>query len=325
MGAFHGKRSIRDDSAVGSTVAGAVRAGVGVDSSRPLNELAFRGALTTAHLGIGRLFKFAQVKREVRHRGEMRWALWRVGLPRVSKVARRGKLLWIPGWGDTPLTWLPLAIALGARNGFEELVVLDFPGFHGSLAHARCITKIDRCFEISSDLIQEVRPELIVGHSLGGWLAARGALEGSGSALEKLILISPSGYCGGIEQRKEWHEEFQKVLSSSSNDYLPLGWKKVGAWFLPFISREDSREFLESIEDRHFLDSIDQAKLKGLFSLDLDILWGRDDLVVPSRFAQTWSQNLPHAKITVWDNVGHLPHLEVPLRLFKWLNEKIST
>lgn len=296
----------------------------GVDSSRPLQELAFRGALSGAHLGLGRLFKFARVKREIRHRGELQWALWRVGLPQLSKVARRGRLLWLPGWGDTPLTWLPMAIALGARHGFEELVVLDFPGFHGSLAHARCITKMDRFFEISRDLVQEVRPEIIVGHSLGGWLATRGALDTLSSTLQKLVLISPSGLCGGIEKRKDWHSEFLEMLESPSHQYLPRGWKKMGTLFLPFLSREDSREFLSSIEEHHFLDALADSKLQSLSAVDLDILWGSQDLVVPARFAQAWSDRLPHAQVTLWHDVGHMPHLEVPLRLFKWLNEKFS-
>ena len=113
----------------------------GIDASRPLEELAMRSALSGLHLGAGNVLKLAKLRYEVRHRGEMRWALWRVTLPQSRQKPTRGRLLWIPGWGDTPLGWFSVALAASARQGFSELVFMDFPGFHGSLAHSRCITQ----------------------------------------------------------------------------------------------------------------------------------------------------------------------------------------
>jgi len=303
----------------------------GLDSTRPWNELAMRGALSGMHLGLGRVLRLGNVRRELRHRGEMRWALWRVPVPSPSKMARRGKVLWIPGWGDTPLSWLPLATAAASRKGFEELVILDFPGFHGSLAHSRCITRMDRFFEIAADVVRELRPEILVGHSLGGWLASRSALDLE-FPVEKLLLLAPSGICGGGDERERWNQEFREfVAASDAAEYgsrlfakVPPGWMKLGNLFVPFLTREDTREFLDSVEPRHFLDEGSSERLSRLSSSQIELLWGEKDRVVPARFGEQWMKALPHAQLTLWPDVGHMPHLESPVRLLRWLNERLS-
>ena len=44
------------------------------------------------------------------------------------------------------------------------------------------------------------------------------------------------------------------------------------------------------------------------------ILWGRDDKVIPVESAAWFSSQLPDARITILDNVGHLPMEEAPDR-----------
>ena len=44
------------------------------------------------------------------------------------------------------------------------------------------------------------------------------------------------------------------------------------------------------------------------------ILWGRDDTVIPVESAAWFSRQLPDARITILDNVGHLPMEEAPDR-----------
>jgi len=278
-------------------------------------------------LGLGRLLRVRNVRREVRRRGEMQWALWRIPFPLKVNRARRGRVLWIPGWGDTPLSWLPLAVAVTARKGFEELVVLDFPGFHGSLAHSRCITEMDRFFDISCDVARELKPEILVGHSLGGWLSARAAIELE-TPPEKLVLMAPSGICGGKDERQRWRSEFELFVSSSNaTEYgnrlfaeAPAWWGRLGSLFVPFLSREDTREFLGSVQEHHFLDEGLRDKLSRLAACEIELLWGEKDQIVPARFAEHWSKSLPHSKVTLWQDVGHMPQVETPVRVYRWLN-----
>ncbi len=313
-------------------------AGWGVDPTRPLGELALRGGLSAAHLGLEQALRGLRVRREVRHRGEMRWALWRIplsgprGLRRRKQTLGRGRLLWIPGWGDTPLSWMGVATMAAAGHGFDELILLDFPGFHGSLAHSPCITRMDRFFEITGDLGRELKPGVIVGHSLGGWLAAKLALDLE-TSFEKLLLISPSGVCGGEQEREKWRAEFESFVASPDAAAYgsrlfarpPPGWKRLGGVFVPFLSRQDTREFLDSIERRHFLDEGFLDQLGRLSRAPLELLWGERDQVVPARFAGQWTRVLPQARLTLWSDIGHMPHLEAPVRLVRWLRGRLGS
>jgi pimeloyl-ACP methyl ester carboxylesterase len=44
------------------------------------------------------------------------------------------------------------------------------------------------------------------------------------------------------------------------------------------------------------------------------ILWGREDAVIPVTAAAWFSSQLPHARVTILDDVGHIPMEEAPDR-----------
>jgi pimeloyl-ACP methyl ester carboxylesterase len=284
----------------------------------------FRLVVSAANWAIARL-----VRRELRRRGEMEWALWRIPVPRLpqrfeSKPAlSRGRVLWIPGWGDSPMSWLAVLAGAFAGSGFDEVVVLDFPGFHGTLAHRRCITDMDRLLEVARDTIQELHPEVVAGHSLGGWLATWGLLHADARTPvpSKLLLMAPSGVTGGSEERELWRAEFRSWTEADVETYLARVFGKKLPWiapvmhrFVPFMKRDDTQEFLNSVSDRHFL----EGALSGLRS-EVRLLWGEEDGVVPERFATQWISRLPSVRYEKWRGVGHMPHLEAPLQLARWI------
>ena len=47
-----------------------------------------------------------------------------------------------------------------------------------------------------------------------------------------------------------------------------------------------------------------RAKLPAL------IVWGREDKLMPSAYAQRWKERLPDARLVMLDECGHLPHIE---------------
>jgi pimeloyl-ACP methyl ester carboxylesterase len=40
------------------------------------------------------------------------------------------------------------------------------------------------------------------------------------------------------------------------------------------------------------------------------VVWGRDDKLLPSAYAELWRECLPDARAVVLDACGHLPHVE---------------
>ncbi|MFN7684100.1 MAG: alpha/beta fold hydrolase [Oligoflexia bacterium] len=283
----------------------------------------FRLAVSGVNWALGRL-----LKRESRKRGDMEWALWRIPVLRRSEtLPNRGRVLWIPGWGDSPSSWLGVLVAAFAGTGFEEVVVLDFPGFHGSLAHRRCITEMDRILEVARDTLQELRPEVLGGHSLGGWLAAWAVLHADSRtpSPDRLILMAPSGVTGGEQDREIWRHEFKSWRESTPEEYVSKLFGRIppqltnlvkgfAESLIPFMRREDTVEFLNSVKEHHFL----EKKLEKVSS-NVSLLWGGRDGVVPERFATHWVSKLPSVRYERWKEVGHMPHLEAPVRLARWI------
>lgn len=292
----------------------------------------FRLVVSAANRAVARL-----VRREVRHRGDMEWALWRVPVLRApllrlrgesAPTLGRGRVLWIPGWGDSPMSWLGVLAGAFAGTGYDEVVVPDFPGFNGSLAHRRCITDMDRILEVARDQIQELHPAIVGGHSLGGWLATWGLLHADARtpAPSRLLLMAPSGVTGGPQERELWRAEFKSWTESDVETYLArvlgrrLPWiEPVMHRFVPFMKRADTQEFLNSVGDRHFLDG-----RVGELRPQVRLLWGEQDGVVPERFATEWISRLPSVRYEKWRGVGHMPHLEAPLRLARWIRDGVG-
>ncbi len=51
------------------------------------------------------------------------------------------------------------------------------------------------------------------------------------------------------------------------------------------------------------------------------ILWGKHDPIVPLEYAQLFDQNLPQSRLVVFDNAGHSPQFEIPVRVQNELNQ----
>lgn len=83
--------------------------------------------------------------------------------------------------------------------------------------------------------------------------------------------------------------------------------------------REDTQEFLASVSDHHFLDE----KLPTM-GANVSLLWGVEDGVVPERFATHWISRLPSARFERWSGVGHMPHMEAPVKLVRWIRQILA-
>jgi abhydrolase domain-containing protein 6 len=51
------------------------------------------------------------------------------------------------------------------------------------------------------------------------------------------------------------------------------------------------------------------------------IMWGKEDRLVHYTGAYTYQAIIPHADVLLFDGVGHLPMVEIPIRTAKALQE----
>jgi pimeloyl-ACP methyl ester carboxylesterase len=205
--------------------------------------------------------------------------------------------------------WLPFFARLADRH---EVVVPEHPGF-GTSDNPPWIRNVGDLAMYYLDFLDELGAERVhlVGHSLGGWTAAELAVRNC-SRLATLTLIAPAGVrvkgvpCGDNfiwspeeAARNLFHDQFfaEKMLAQVATEEeadrqltnrfmaAKLGWEP--RWFNPGLER-----WLHRITVPTF------------------VLWGADDKLLPSRYADVWRERVSGAKVEIIPQCGHLPHVE---------------
>ena len=213
------------------------------------------------------------------------------------------------------------------RNTVPELAktahvyALDFLGF-GQSAKPQTPYRISLLSDFVSSFLDavQIKKATIVGHSLGGWVAARLAVSHP-DQIDKLVLVDAAGYAE--DQARLIHDFLSQLDPTTAKaaeqilgsvNAMPASDQEVlrnlaMSYFARRLSRPDgfaTASVVESIlKGQDVLDgSLDQIKVPTL------ILWGRNDPVVPLRAADAFAKDIPGARKIILDGCGHRPQLE---------------
>lgn len=294
------------------------------------------------HLVARQLFKQAGFKWELRRNGDLKLGFWRKELGRAprSRTGARAipktapkRFVLVPGFGDTSFSWFPVISILMPvlkRAGYDEIVILDFPGFNGFLAGERSFPSMDLMLAAVSDAFDSLAPETVMGHSLGGWLTARYAVDcGKGvrptmqkrhgySGPRRVVLVCPAGIHGSERIRAEFEQVFRQMVGGEGIEAVrrrlfakePFWFKYLAHEFGRFSGDEGIRQFTESVRDDHLL----QGEL-GHVKAETWLVWGDRDTLCPTESVQAWLEGLRgaaggsgHAVLVLGS--GHSPQLE---------------
>lgn len=138
----------------------------------------------------------------------------------------------------------------------------------------------------------------LVGHSLGGLLAARLAARRP-ELVERLALIAPAGVPG-------------RPLTGHA---LPLAHAvlRLRPRHAPVVLADALRagplSLLASGLAAHLADV--RPQLPAIVAPTL-VLWGADDRLVPASQAAHWAAGIPHAQVEILPRTGHVPMVERP-------------
>ena len=225
-------------------------------------------------------------------------------------------LVLIHGYGESLTTWRSVFDRLAEDH---QVVALDLPGAGGS-------DKPDSSYSLPALTRRVSRfldtwtsgPIVIVGHSMGGEVAASLALERP-DRIVRVILIAPAGYrigLGGIV------ETMNPGRARTIGKYLALrsfitpihdpGWMYEPDSLAGYDLTEDagySRASTRVLEEFDFMALRD--RFKDITQPTL-LIWGGLDPVVPFSVGDTLSRTIPCVRFVPLPKAFHRPQAEVP-------------
>jgi pimeloyl-ACP methyl ester carboxylesterase len=233
-------------------------------------------------------------------------------------VREREVRLWRGGQGrpllflHDPWTyrWLPLHDRLAERY---QVVMPVHPGFDGTqgLEEVECVE--DLVFHYV-DLCEALRLEqpILIGASLGGWIAAEFAIRYSGM-LRALVLIDALGLrVPGAAAADLFRLDPAQLRAAIFADPAAA----LASEVIPDIPPQDTIEAMLKARQAfarvawQFPDNPKLARYLYRVKCPTFIIWGAQDGVVPVAHAQRYQAEIVAAEHTVLSSCGHLPHLE---------------
>lgn len=225
-------------------------------------------------------------------------------------------LFLLHGFGESLFTWRAVVDPLAAHY---RVVAVDLPGFGGSGKPDASYSVDSMTARLSDFLDRQIRgPVIVVGHSMGGQLAAELALARP-DRIVAAVLIAPAGYGLGLAGIAD-------IMSAEKA--TAIGWYLASrAMLLPehdneWLGEPDSAASYSLMTDPHYrratarvLDEFDFRSLRtgfGKIRQPVLLIWGTLDPVIPYVFADTVRALLPCGRLASLSGTLHRPQVETP-------------
>ncbi|WP_291990901.1 alpha/beta hydrolase [Luteitalea sp.] len=270
------------------------------------------------------------------------------GHRRAFRIAGSGPVVvLLHGVGDSSTTWEPVHAKLAQRF---TVIAPDMLG-HGESDKPRADYSLAAFASGLRDLLTtlEIDRVTLVGHSLGGGLAAQFAYQYP-HFVERMVLVS----AGGVTK------DVSVALRVAA---MPMGAEALCALKLPgalsalgLVSRvvgsvKGSARFtrdvaslprlvdglckpgavdafartLRAVVDTRgqFVTMLDRTYL--MHDLPVQIIWGEDDLIIPVSHARLAHEQIPGSRLEIFEKSGHMPHGDHPNRFVEVVQRFIDS
>jgi pimeloyl-ACP methyl ester carboxylesterase len=217
-------------------------------------------------------------------------------------------LLYLHGAGGAPAV-MPFMETLAARF---DVLVPEHPGF-GLSDEPEWLENIHDLAYFYLDFLRalDLRGALVVGASIGGWLALEIAVRDA-SRIRGLVLVGPAGIAvPGVQPSDVFLWSPEELVRNLFHDQT-LAEAKLAEPVTP-------EQVDLALKNRHALARLaweprlhDPHLPKWLHrvTVPVKIVWGEDDRLMPVAYAQAFRKLLPHAEIEIVPGCGHLPQAE---------------
>jgi pimeloyl-ACP methyl ester carboxylesterase len=229
----------------------------------------------------------------------------------VDRGSGRPLLFLHPGIGIDPAAPVLDRLAAGAR-----LIAPSHPGF-GRSALPRGFTTIDDLAYFYLDLMDtlDLRDAIVVGVSLGAWIAAEIATK-STARIARLVLADAVGI--RVSEDPEV-SDIADVFAMPEKDFVALAFRDPAKGTrdpaAPEAALVAQARNLEATARFAWSPYMHDPKLKGrLHRVDVPtlVLWGAQDRIVTPDYGRAYAAALPDARFALIEQAGHFPHIEQP-------------
>jgi pimeloyl-ACP methyl ester carboxylesterase len=218
--------------------------------------------------------------------------------------------------------WLEFHQALSQRF---HLFAPDIPGF-GLTGRPDWMRDMSDYILYFRDLLDELGLDkpMVVGHSLGGWMAAELAVWYP-ERVKKLVLSNSVGIrVKGTPIAHIFAMNPQELLSACFDNFLaamPLMPTEMNADYL--LSQYRQRTTLASLAWNPDYDPKLERRLQWVKCPTL-IIWGQNDRLVPAAYGDAFHRLLANSELVKLDGTGHMPMFEMPAEWSRHVTEFLS-
>jgi pimeloyl-ACP methyl ester carboxylesterase len=233
-------------------------------------------------------------------------------------------LLLLHGIADNALTWAQMMRALSTLG---PVYALDLPGFGlSALPAGRQYISLAEYVAVVEAFIRAVigPAPLLIGNSLGGWMALQLALQMPQRA-RGIVALNPGGaMLGG---RPSWESFVETVAVRDLNTVRRIYRQMFGAVPLPLylgqesfqalFLREPVTQFVAAASEDDFFQPGELRKLKA----PVGLVWGDRDAFLPTGSFEFFRDELAEPELLVLTRCGHLPQQERPRAVARFVRD----
>ena len=237
-----------------------------------------------------------------------------------DKTGKRN-VLFIHGLGSSADRWLDIPDALSLNQDLHA-TALDLPGF-GLSDKPKIDYTIGEFVKAVAGFMRDVgiAKASIVGHSLGGYVAAQLAVEHR-DLVDKLVLIDSSGM---LDRPTPLLLKYLEAAMNPSREAVRAVFEQLVAdpiripevlvdGFIYRIGQPGALHAFKSAFDNSVYTQIGVEKLKqiGENRISTIVIWGMQDNLIPLKHFQVFQEAIKGSEVVIVEDAGHAPFAEKP-------------
>jgi pimeloyl-ACP methyl ester carboxylesterase len=239
--------------------------------------------------------------------------------------------------GEFAASWMRVIPGLAETH---RVIAPDLPG-HGTSEVTDGQLDADRVFAWLGELIEQTctKPPTLVGHMLGGAIAARFAID-QGDRLSRLVLVDTFGLAKFrpaprfalalvrylVRPTERSHDHLHRRCTAdldSLRDRMDGGWERFQAYALDRMRTPSVTAAVRVLMGKLGVPAIPSADLERI-AVPTTLIWGGQDPVMRVKIAESASARYGWP-LHVIENAGDVPALEQPEAFLSALHSALGT